>query len=44
MIWATDNGSSGDTFRIQITDSTTATVYDNGVQQVIGGGSIIVHK
>ena len=44
MIRATDNGSSGDTFRIQITDSTTnATVYDNSVQQVIGGGSIIVH-
>ncbi|HVA74451.1 MAG TPA: hypothetical protein VNF71_07780 [Acidimicrobiales bacterium] len=38
MIWATDG--SPDMFRIQITDSTTgAIVYDNGVQQPIGGGS-----
>ena len=34
-----------DTFRIQITDSTTgATVYDNGSDQAIGGGDIQVHS
>ena len=41
MIWATQGSPS--LFRIQITDSSGATVYDNGVQQPIGGGSIIVH-
>jgi hypothetical protein len=41
MIWATDG--SRDASRIQITNGNT-TVYDNGVQQPIGGGSIIVHK
>ncbi len=40
MIWATDG--SPDLFRIQITDGDTI-VYDNGVQQAIGGGSIVVH-
>ena len=42
MLWATDG--SPDTFRIQITDAGGAIVYDNGVQQPIGGGSIVVHK
>jgi len=43
MIWATDG--SPDTFRIRITDSVTGNVvYDNGVAQAIGGGSIIVHS
>jgi hypothetical protein len=43
MIWATDNGNSGDTFRIQITTSTGAVVYDNGAEQSLGGGSIVIH-
>lgn len=42
MLWAADGSS--DTFRIQITDSSGATVYDNGVSQAVGGGSIIVHS
>jgi hypothetical protein len=43
MIWATDG--SPDTFRIQIWDQNNgdAVVYDNGVQQSLGGGSIVVH-
>ena len=42
MIWATQG--SPDTLRIQITDSATgATVYDNGNQQALGAGSVIVH-
>jgi hypothetical protein len=42
MLWATDG--SPDTFRIEITDSSGTTVYDNGVAQAVGGGSIIVHS
>ena len=43
-IWATDNGNSGDTFRILITNNSGgATVYDNGVEQTLGGGSIVIH-
>jgi hypothetical protein len=42
VIWATDG--SPDTFRIQITDSNGNTVYDNGTQQAIGGGSIVIHS
>jgi hypothetical protein len=43
MLSATD--SSPDTFRIQIWDAETeVVVYDNGTNQVIGGGSIVVHK
>ncbi|HKI83854.1 MAG TPA: hypothetical protein VKA63_05905 [Candidatus Krumholzibacteria bacterium] len=40
------NGAlSADTFRIKIWDVTTGTaVYDNGAQQPIGGGSIVIHK
>jgi parallel beta-helix repeat protein len=44
MIWAGDH--SPDTFRIKIwyeDGSGEHVVYDNGVQQAIGGGSIVVH-
>jgi len=30
--------------RFQITDSNGNTVYDNGIQQAIGGGSIVIHN
>jgi hypothetical protein len=43
MIWAGDG--SPDTFRIKIWDAVSeVVVYDNGVDQPIGGGSIVVHK
>lgn len=43
MLWAGDH-DDGDTFRIRITDAVTdEVVYDNGMSQPIGGGSIIVH-
>jgi hypothetical protein len=45
MLWAGDH-DSGDTFRIKIWEETSGgenVVYDNGTDQVIGGGSIIVH-
>jgi hypothetical protein len=43
MLWATDG--SPDTFRIKIWDAVTeVVVYDNGTEQAIGGGSIVVHK
>jgi hypothetical protein len=43
MLWAGDG--SPDTFRIQIWDAATeVVVYDNGMNQAIGGGSIVVHK
>lgn len=42
MIWATDK--TPDTFRIKIWDAATeVVVYDNGVEQALGGGSIVVH-
>lgn len=43
MLWATDGAP--DTFRIKIweEDSGELIVYDNGVEQAIGGGSIVVH-
>ena len=44
MIWAGDDNP--DTFRIKIwweDGSGEHLVYDNGVQQAIGGGSIVVH-
>ena len=46
MLWASDGGSTGDTFRIRITDNNNAdaVVYDNGANQLIGGGSIAVHS
>ena len=48
MIWAGDGtGSDGDdTFRIKIwyeEDGEEIIVYDNGMDQPIGGGSIVVH-
>ena len=44
MLWATDNGNSGDTFRIKITNNATnLDVYDNGIDQVIANGSIVIH-
>lgn len=43
MLWAGDG--SPDTFRIQIWDALTeVVVYDNGTDQPIGGGSIVVHR
>ena len=46
MVWAGDGTGSddADTFRIKITDGLGNTVYDNGMDPAIGGGSIIVHK
>jgi DNA-binding beta-propeller fold protein YncE len=43
MIWATD--STPDSFRIRIwwEDAAEHVVYDNGFDQSIGGGSIVVH-
>ena len=44
MIWATDG--SPDTFRIRIwyeANGSEIDVYDNGVDQAIGGGNIVVH-
>lgn len=41
MIWAGDGNS--DTFRIHIW-SDNGTVYDNGSQQALGGGNIVVHS
>lgn len=44
MLWAGDGGN--DTFRIKIWDQDAAdtVVYDNGFDQAIGGGQIIVHQ
>ncbi|HEU0292705.1 MAG TPA: PKD domain-containing protein [Anaerolineales bacterium] len=43
MLWATDGAP--DKFRIKIWDvETEAVIYDNGTDQAIGGGSIVVHK
>jgi hypothetical protein len=48
IVWAGDGGKTGvDTFRIKIwteSDETENVIYDNGVQQEILDGSIIVHK
>ena len=50
LIWAGDGtGEEGaDTFRIKIwveyEDDTEYVVYDNGENQIISGGSIVVHK
>lgn len=47
MLWATDGAStaSADTFRIHIWDESNGgtTIYDNGVDQHISGGNILVH-
>jgi hypothetical protein len=43
MLWAGDGAP--DTFRIKIWDAVTeVVVYDNGSDQPIGGGSIVVKK
>jgi len=45
MLWAGDGAP--DTFRIKIWEEPNGVetvVYDNGVQQPIGGGSIVIHK
>jgi hypothetical protein len=42
MIFADDDDP--DTFRIQIWDAGDGLVYDNGSQQSLGGGSIVVHS
>ena len=45
-MWAGDDAP--DTFRIKIwweeADGTEHTVYDNGSDQPIGGGSIVIHS
>jgi hypothetical protein len=41
MISADDDNP--DTFRIRIWDD-NRTLYDNGSQQFLGGGSIVIHK
>jgi hypothetical protein len=46
MLWAGDH-DSGDTFRIKIWEEvgvSEVVVYDNGTDQLIGGGNIIVHS
>lgn len=44
MIWATDNGAFGDSFRIKIWNAIDENdiIYDNGSEQVISGGQISV--
>ena len=47
MLWAQDLDPTGDdTFRIKIwyEDGGEVVVYDNGTDQALGGGSIIIHK
>lgn len=46
MLWAGDNGTFGDTFRIKIWNNGDgeAVVYDNGFDQEVGGGQIVIHK
>jgi hypothetical protein len=48
MLWAKDDDPGyGDTFRIRIWEEDNVgnetDVYDNGFDQAIGGGSIVVH-
>jgi uncharacterized repeat protein (TIGR02543 family) len=44
MIWAGDKGTSDDSFRIKIwnADNESDVIYDNGLDQAIGGGQINV--
>jgi hypothetical protein len=51
MIWATDGDLDGgglDTFRIRIWEQLTGgveyTIYDNGTDQVLSGGSVTIHS
>ena len=42
---AVNGGPATDTFRIKIWDKASETiVYDNGTNQAVGGGSIVIHK
>ena len=49
MLWAGDGDhdepTAADTFRIKIwyNDDTEVVVYDNVDEQVVGGGSIVIH-
>lgn len=43
ILTAEDNGKTGDTFRIKITEIGGGIVYDNGLQTELEQGSIIVH-
>jgi PKD repeat protein len=48
MLWAGDGGKGdNDTFRIKIWEEddsgNPSVIYDNGVKQIIGGGSIVIH-
>lgn len=46
MLWAGDNGQDGDTFRIKIwteDNGIETVIYDNGMDQTINGGQIVVH-
>jgi hypothetical protein len=47
MLWAGDGTGVGgtDTFRIKIWEENGSEIvlYDNGIDQTIGGGSIVVH-
>jgi len=47
MLWAGDGGRRGeDTFRIKIwyqNGNDEVTVYDNGFDQPIGGGTTVIH-
>lgn len=42
QLWAGDNDP--DTFRIKIWSEDGTVVYDNGMDQALGGGSIVVHR
>ncbi|MEM1507850.1 MAG: post-COAP-1 domain-containing protein [Candidatus Bathyarchaeia archaeon] len=48
MLWAGDGGKTGlDTFRIKIwteVNGVEIVIYDNGFDQTIAGGSIVIHK
>ncbi|QXC28460.1 PKD domain-containing protein [Aeromonas sp. FDAARGOS 1409] len=45
MLWAGDNGTTGDSFRIKIWNKgdNDSLVYDNGVDQQLGGGQVVIH-
>ncbi len=45
-VWAGDGTGGADTFRIKIWEETNGVetvVYDNGMDQAIAGGNIVVH-
>jgi len=45
MLWAQDHANIPDTFRIKIwdKDDNDTVIYDNGVNQILGGGNIVIH-